>query len=187
MRGITNGFKGRHRRRKCPFKDKHESLLTLLLPLQYGIPRAYCLLKSNPCCTRNWTDWGSMMYSSEHNRVRLYTCTRYVSAVCSGDKRTRTKNKHWWQNQSICSLRHRTTNGATKRRLATYKTFIHQFQCQGRSVSSTFSSCFLKQAIPRERMDRERAAWHIALYLSSMDLKHDSWSQIYTHNKLLTF
>lgn len=27
-------------------------------------------------------------------------------------------------------------------------------------------------------MDRERAAWHIALYRSSMDLKHDdSWSQ----------
>lgn len=68
-----------------------------------------------------------------------------------------------------------------KRRLATNKMFVHQFQCKGRSVSSTFSSCFLKQAIPRERMDRERAAWHIALYLSSMDLKHDSWSQIYTH------
>lgn len=60
---------------------KRFRFLTLLLPLQYGIPRPYCLLKSNPCSTRNLTDWGSMMYSSEHSRVRLYTWTRYVSAV----------------------------------------------------------------------------------------------------------
>lgn len=48
----------------------------------------YCLLKSKPCWTRNWTDWGSMTYSSEHSKVRLYTCTRYVSAAW-GDARQR--------------------------------------------------------------------------------------------------
>lgn len=65
---------------------KQEALLTLLLPLQYGIPEEYCLLKSKPCCTRNCTDCGSMTYSSEHSRVTLYTCTRYVSAACGRHK-----------------------------------------------------------------------------------------------------
>lgn len=55
--------------------------VTLSLPLRYGIPMEYCLLKSKPCWTRNWTDWGSITYSSEHSKVRLYTWTRYVSGA----------------------------------------------------------------------------------------------------------
>lgn len=69
---------------ECKREVRHSaagSAVTLSLPLRYGIPMEYCLLKSKPCWTRNWTDWGSMTYSSEHSKVRLYTWTRYVSGA----------------------------------------------------------------------------------------------------------